>query len=73
MKVDTHKSVGVYFHFTSASQPAALLVFNLALLLAVWSDRLRPAHRARSSQKATALAAATLRESTPWDMGMHTV
>ena len=29
--------------------------------------------RTRSSQKATALAAATLRESTPWDMGMHTV
>ena len=31
------------------------------------------AYRARSSQKATALAAATLRESTPWAMGMHTV
>ena len=28
---------------------------------------------APSSQKATALAAATLRESTPWDMGMRTV
>lgn len=27
----------------------------------------------RSCQKATALAAATLRESTPWDMGMRTV
>lgn len=26
-----------------------------------------------SSQKATALAAATLRESTPWDMGIRTV
>ena len=26
-----------------------------------------------SCQKATALAAATFRESTPWDMGMHTV
>lgn len=30
-------------------------------------------YRARSSQKATALAAATFRESTPWDMGMRTV
>ena len=29
--------------------------------------------RTRSSQKATALAAATFSESTPWDMGMHTV
>lgn len=29
--------------------------------------------RARSSQKATALAAATFRESTPWLMGMRTV
>ena len=27
----------------------------------------------RSSQKATALAAATFRESTPWDMGIITV
>ena len=32
-----------------------------------------PLSRALNSQKATALAAATLRESTPWDMGMHTV
>ena len=30
-------------------------------------------YRARSCQKATALAAATFRESTPWDMGMRTV
>ena len=30
-------------------------------------------YRARSCQKATALAAATLRESTWWDMGMRTV
>ena len=30
-------------------------------------------HRTRSSQKATALAAATFRESTPWAMGMRTV
>ena len=34
---------------------------------------LRNNHRARSSQKATALAAATFRESTPWAMGMRTV
>ena len=30
-------------------------------------------HRGRSCQKATALAAATFRESTPWDMGMQAV
>lgn len=30
-------------------------------------------YRVRSSQKATALAAATFRESTPWDMGIFTV
>ena len=30
-------------------------------------------HRGRSCQKATALAAATFRESTSWDMGMRTV
>ena len=30
-------------------------------------------YRTRSCQKATALAAATLRESTWWDMGMRTV
>lgn len=30
-------------------------------------------HFVRSSQKATALAAATLRESTSWSMGMRTV
>ena len=29
--------------------------------------------RTRTSQKARAAAAATLRESTPWDMGMRTV
>lgn len=33
----------------------------------------RAPQRTRSSQKATALAAATFSESTPWDMGMHTV
>ena len=31
------------------------------------------AYCARSSQKATALAAATFRESTPWYMGIFTV
>lgn len=31
------------------------------------------AYRTRSSQKATALAAATLSESTPWVMGIFTV
>lgn len=36
------------------------------------SRRVSP-HLARSSQKATALAAATFRESTPWAMGMRTV
>ena len=30
-------------------------------------------YRTRSCQKATALAAATFRESTPWDMGISTV
>jgi hypothetical protein len=30
-------------------------------------------YREQSCQKATALAAATLRESTPWDMGIRTV
>ena len=30
-------------------------------------------HRGRNCQKATALAAATFRESTPWDMGMQAV
>ena len=34
--------------------------------------RLSP-YRGRSSQKATALAAATLSESTPWAMGIFTV
>ena len=33
----------------------------------------RTDHRARSCQKATAEAAATLRESTSWDMGIRTV
>ena len=37
------------------------------------SSLLRNNHRVRSSQKATALAAATFRESTPWAMGMRTV
>ncbi len=32
-----------------------------------------PSGRARSCQKATALAAATFRESTPWAMGIRTV
>ena len=33
----------------------------------------RVCYLARSSQKATALAAATFRESTPWYMGIFTV
>lgn len=35
--------------------------------------RRQKAYRTPSCQKATALAAATFRESTPWDMGMRTV
>lgn len=38
-----------------------------------WQKREKRSHYRRSSQKATALAAATFRESTPWVMGMRTV
>ena len=51
-----------------------LIVYRvLGRLSSNFGERERGIYKRPSCQKATALAAATLRESTPWDMGIFTV
>ena len=51
-----------------------LIVYRvLGRLSSDFGERKRGTYKWPSCQKATALAAATLRESTPWDMGIFTV
>ena len=51
-----------------------LIVYRvLGRLSSNFGERERGTYKRPSCQKATALAAATLRESTPWDMGIFTV
>ena len=51
-----------------------LIVYRvLGRLSSDFRERKRGTYKRPSCQKATALAAATLRESTPWDMGIFTV
>ena len=51
-----------------------LIVYRvLGRLSSNFGERERGIYKRQSCQKATALAAATLRESTPWDMGIFTV
>ena len=51
-----------------------LIVYRvLERLSSDFRERKRGTYKRPSCQKATALAAATLRESTPWDMGIFTV
>ena len=51
-----------------------LIVYRvLGRLSSNFGERKRGTYKRPSCQKATALAAATLRESTPWDMGIFTV
>ena len=51
-----------------------LIVYRvLRRLSSNFGERKRETYKRPSCQKATALAAATLRESTPWDMGIFTV
>ncbi len=51
-----------------------LIVYRvLERLSSNFGERKRGTYKRPSCQKATALAAATLRESTPWDMGIFTV
>ena len=51
-----------------------LIVYRvLGRLSSNFGERKRRIYKRPSCQKATALAAATLRESTPWDMGIFTV
>ena len=51
-----------------------LIVYRvLGRLSSNFGEREQGTYKRPSCQKATALAAATLRESTPWDMGIFTV
>ena len=51
-----------------------LIVYRvLGRLSSDFREHKRGTYKRPSCQKATALAAATLRESTPWDMGIFTV
>ena len=51
-----------------------LIVYRvLGRLSSNFGEREQGIYKRPSCQKATALAAATLRESTPWDMGIFTV
>ena len=51
-----------------------LIVYRvLGRLSSNFGEREQGTYKRLSCQKATALAAATLRESTPWDMGSFTV
>ena len=51
-----------------------LIVYRvLGRLSSNFGEREQGTYKRPSCQKATALAAATLRESTPWDMGVFTV
>ena len=62
--------------FPPGSQSFFKIHYSTAAFVCQWMRRIwrrRLAYRIRSSQKATADAAATLSESTPWYMGMRTV
>jgi len=51
-----------------------LIVYRvLGRLSSNFGEREQETYKRPNCQKATALAAATLRESTPWDMGIFTV
>ena len=68
------KAIRLHSQLSYRPMMMTLIVYRvLGRLSSNFGERKRGIYKRPSCQKATALAAATLRESTPWDMGIFTV
>lgn len=68
------KAIRLHSQLSYRPMMMTLIVYRvLGRLSSNFGERERRIYKRPSCQKATVLAAATLRESTPWDMGIFTV